>query len=250
MIAYVTGAASGIGRAIAFEFADAGYDIAAFDVDPEGGQATATAVGANGRPAAFFHADVSSWQSIQAAIGAASKELGQADVLVNSAGILRMGTVADLSLDDWSSTFRVNVDGVFHTCRAVVPGMVARRSGRIINVASWFGKVGRAHFSAYCASKFAVIGLTQSLAMEVAPSGVNVNAICPGTVVNTGMRKVADAGARKLGMPTAEERESTIPLGRAARPEDVARVARFLASDQASYMTGQSVNVCGGLWLS
>jgi NAD(P)-dependent dehydrogenase (short-subunit alcohol dehydrogenase family) len=250
MIAYVTGAANGIGRAIALELADAGYDIVVMDVDAEAAAETAVTVSAKGSRSWTFRVDVSKWESVHSAIAVAAKEVGKPDVLVNSAGILRMGTVAGMSLEDWSITFRVNVDGVFHTCRAVVPDMVARRAGRIINVASWFGKVGKPHFSAYCASKFAVIGLTQSLAMEVAPAGVNVNAVCPGTVVNTEMRKVADAGARKLGQPTAQEREGTIPLGRAAQPEDIARVVRFLASDAAKYMTGQSVNVCGGLWLS
>lgn len=250
MIAYVTGAASGIGRAIALELAEGGYDIALMDLNQSGLATTVVQINARQRRAASFLTDVSHWESVKAAVAAAEGEVGLADVLVNCAGILRMGTVSAMSLEDWSATFRVNVDGVFHTCRAVVAGMVERRRGRVVNIASWFGKIGKPHFGAYCASKFAVIGLTQSLALEVASSGVNVNCVCPGTVANTEMRTVADVGARTLGQPTAAERAATIPLGRTADPEDIAKVVHFLVSDAAKYMTGQSVNVCGGLWLS
>lgn len=250
MIAVVSGAASGIGRAVALELADAGYDVAAMDLDHDGACATAAEVHAKERRSAAYAVDVADADAVRDAIDRAQEELGPADVLANSAGILHMGTISDMNPEHWSATFRVNVDGVFHTCRSVLPTMLARKRGRIVNVASWFGKVGKAHFGAYCASKFAVIGLTQSLAMEVAASGINVNAVCPGTIVNTRMREVADAGARAIGAPTARERAGLIPLGRAGEPEDVAQVVRFLCSDAAKYVTGQSINVCGGLWLS
>jgi NAD(P)-dependent dehydrogenase (short-subunit alcohol dehydrogenase family) len=247
-VAYVTGGASGIGRECALELARTGYAVAVMDTDEAGAVATANAC--RGTPAKAYRVDVADWEGVRFMVEAACRELGPPDALVNSAGILRMGRIAEMPLDDWSATMRVNVDGVFHMCRAVVPLMVSRSRGRIVNISSWFGKTGKPHFGAYCASKFAIIGLTQSLALEVAGQGVNVNAVCPGTVVNTEMRKVADAGARLLGLPTAKEREAAIPLGRAAEPADIARVARFLLSDDAAYMTGQSVTVCGGLWPS
>jgi NAD(P)-dependent dehydrogenase (short-subunit alcohol dehydrogenase family) len=127
--------------------------------------------------------------------------------------------------------------------------MLARRSGSIVNLASWSGKSGAPFYGPYCASKFAVIGLTQSLAREVAAQGLRVNAVCPGIVAGTGMRAEIDAACRALGRPTAEDRVSWIPMGRLAEPDDVAAVVAFLASDEARYMTGQALNVTGGLWV-
>jgi NAD(P)-dependent dehydrogenase (short-subunit alcohol dehydrogenase family) len=231
--ALITGAASGIGRAVALRLASEGYVVAACDIDAS----------------AAYRIDVGRNDDVVSLVAAVERDCGPIDVVVNSAGILRMGLVTDITPEDWAQTFRVNVDGVFHVCRAVLPGMQVRKAGAIVNIASWFGKVGKPHFAAYCASKFAVIGLTQSLAMEVAMLGIRVNAVCPGTIAGTRMRDVADDGARRLGLPTAAERESAIPLGRAGRPEDVADVVAFLLSRKARYMTGQAINVTGGLWL-
>jgi NAD(P)-dependent dehydrogenase (short-subunit alcohol dehydrogenase family) len=127
--------------------------------------------------------------------------------------------------------------------------MIERGSGKIINTASWFGKIGKASYGAYCSSKFAVIGITQTLAAELAPHQINVNAICPGTIVETRMRDEADKKSIEQGLKTAKEREAGIPIGRVGVPQDIARVAVFLASEEASYMTGQSINVTGGLWM-
>jgi len=170
-------------------------------------------------------------------------------VLANNAGIISVGLLEDITVEEWRNVFRVNVEGVFHCCKAVVPHLKARGAGRIINTASWFGKIGKPHYAAYCASKFAVIGLTQSLAMELAPLGINVNAVCPGTIVDTGMRTVADRRSAEQGIPTAKEREAAIPLGRVGLPDDIARIVAFLASDEACYITGQAINVTGGLWM-
>ena len=150
---------------------------------------------------------------------------------------------------DWRATFRVNVDGVFFCCQAVLPRMTAQGRGNIVNLASWSGKSGAPYFGAYCASKFAVIGLTQSLAREVAAAGIRVNAVCPGIVAGTDMRADVDEAARRLGRPTGADRLGLIPLGRLAEPEDVARVVAFLVSEEAGYMTGQEINVTGGLWM-
>ena len=175
--------------------------------------------------------------------------LGAVDLLVNNAGLCRLGAIAEFSEADWRATFRVNVDGVFFCCQAVLPHMLARGRGNIVNLASWSGKAGAPYFGPYCASKFAVIGLTQSLAKEVAPRGIRVNAVCPGIVAGTEMRAQVDAESRALGRPTSADRVDWIPMGRLAEPEDVAGVVAFLASDDARYMTGQAVNVTGGLWM-
>jgi NAD(P)-dependent dehydrogenase (short-subunit alcohol dehydrogenase family) len=142
---------------------------------------------------------------------------------------------------------RVNVEGVFIVSRAVLPHMVARRSGSVVNLASWAGKTGNAYFAGYSASKFAVIGLTQSLAREMAPHGIRVNAVCPGIVVDTAMRAELEAQQRRHGLPQTAEREKLIPLGRVSVPDDVARVVVFLVSDAAAYITGEAVNLSGGL---
>jgi NAD(P)-dependent dehydrogenase (short-subunit alcohol dehydrogenase family) len=127
--------------------------------------------------------------------------------------------------------------------------MTTRGRGSIVNIASWSGKAGAPYFGPYCASKFAVIGLTQSLAKEVAAQGIRVNAVCPGIVAGTEMRAQVDAEARALGRPTSTDRVGWIPLGRLGEAEDVAGVVAFLASDDARYMTGQALNVTGGLWM-
>lgn len=247
--ALITGAATGIGRAIAVRLAKEGCDVAVVDVNRAGAEETAALVTREGRRAVAITADVSDYQQVTAAAAEVINTFGKIDLLYNNAGIIRMGSVADLALEDWNTVFRINVDGVFHCCKAVVPHMVERGTGRIVNTASWFGKIGKANYGAYCASKFAVIGLTQSLAAELAPRKINVNAICPGTIVETGMRDEADRKSREQGLATAKERESAIPLGRVGYPDDIARVAVFLASDEASYMTGQAINITGGLWM-
>lgn len=247
--ALVTGAASGIGRAIARRLAKEGCDIAILDLDRAGAEEVAGLVRDMGRRAVVQGADVADLAQVEAGVGACMNALGKIDILVNNAGILRISTLVEMSPADWRDTFRVNVDGMFHCCKVVLPQMIARRHGRVINIASWIGKSGQPYYAAYCASKFAVIGVTQSLAREVAADNITVNAICPGLVVETAMRDRAEADSKRLGLALAAERESTIPLGRLALPEDVAPVAAFLASEEAAYMTGQAINATGGLWM-
>ena len=142
----------------------------------------------------------------------------------------------------------MNVDGLFHVTRAVVPGMVERRSGVVVNIASWMGKAGVAQHGAYCASKFAIVALTQTLATEVGEHGVRVNAVAPGLIVGTRMREEAEIDRRAKGLEFAESRARSIPLRRAGAPEDVANTVAFLCSDQAAYVTGETVSITGGLW--
>jgi NAD(P)-dependent dehydrogenase (short-subunit alcohol dehydrogenase family) len=247
--ALITGAASGIGRAIALRLAQEGCDVAIVDIDRQGAEETAALVKREGRRSSVSIADVGDFAQVTAAVDATLGALGKIDLLYNNAGVVRVGTIAETSLDDWRLCYRINVDGVFHGCKAVVPHMIERGFGRIVNTASWFGKIGKASYGAYCSSKFAVIGLTQTLAAELAPHRINVNAVCPGTIVETRMRDEADRKSIEQGLATAKQRESTIPLGRVGLPQDIARVAVFLASEESSYMTGQAINVTGGLWM-
>jgi NAD(P)-dependent dehydrogenase (short-subunit alcohol dehydrogenase family) len=248
-IAVVTGAATGIGRGIATRLAKEGANVAILDVNVAEAEKTARMVQEAGRRAEVYTADVGNFEAVEKALAAVVASFGRIDILVNNAGIIRLGTVVDTPVKDWREVFRINVDGVFHCCKAALPGMIARKSGKIINTASWFGKVGKPEYGAYCASKFAVIGLTQTLALEVAPHGINVNAVCPGTIVETNMRIEADKESVRRGLATAKEREKNIPLGRVGLPDDIARIVAFLASDEAAYMTGQAINVTGGLWM-
>lgn len=246
--ALVTGGAHGIGRAIALRLADEGCNVGLFDIDAEGAEATAADVRARGRKSVVFAGDVTRAASVKAGVQAIEGELGPTDILMNNAGILRIATILETPIEDLEQQFRINVQGVFHFCQAVVPGMVQRRRGRIINMASWLGKHGVANYGAYCATKFAVIGVTQSLASEIASSGVTANAICPGIIAETQMREGAEEVHRERGLPMALDRLHTVPLGRLGLPEDVARTVAFLASDESDYMTGQAINITGGLW--
>lgn len=247
--ALITGAGSGIGRAIALRLAQEGCTIAVLDVDEQGAEETAALVRGQGAKSMVVRCDVSVGADVQRGVGEILHAFEEIDILVNNAGIIRVGPLLEMPPADWNLVFRINVDGVFNCCQAVAPRMVARRQGRIINIASWFGKVGRPNYGAYSASKFAVIGVTQSLAQELAPSNVTVNAICPGTVMNTGIRAYADERSRRYGLPTAKDREANIPLGRLSQPDDPARIVAFLASEEAAYMTGQAINITGGLWM-
>jgi NAD(P)-dependent dehydrogenase (short-subunit alcohol dehydrogenase family) len=186
-------------------------------------------------------------EEVSRAVDAILGRFGKIDLLVNNAGIAWMGPALEMPLDALQSMLRVNVEGVFIVGRAVLPQMIARHTGSVVNLASWAGKTGPAFFAGYGASKFALIGLTQALAREMAPHGIRVNAICPGIVVDTAMRSAIEMQQRHLGLPETAEREKSIPIGRVSVPDDVARIAAFLASDEASYVTGEAINLSGGL---
>jgi acetoin reductase-like protein len=248
-VALVTGAATGIGLAIALRLARAGYDIAVADINAPGAEAAAKQLRESGRQAAAIQCDVGDRQAAFRMAEEATRALGDIDLLVNNAGIARLGPLASFSEKDWRDLFKVNVDGVFFCCQAVLPRMLARRRGNIVNIASWNGKLGVPNFGAYSATKSAVIGLTQALARELASHGIRVNAVCPGIVAGTAMRAQVEREGQAFGLPPSSERAKMIPLGRLASPEDIANAVAFLASDEAAYMTGQAINVTGGLWL-
>jgi NAD(P)-dependent dehydrogenase (short-subunit alcohol dehydrogenase family) len=241
-VGLVTGAGGGIGREIARRLAQEGMAVAVLDRDSVAAGAVAAGVGGFA-----VTADVTSPEEVGRAVEAVLGRFQKIDVLVNNAGIAWMGPAVEMPLEALQAMLRVNVEGVFIATRAVLPQMIAQRSGSVINLASWAGKTGNAYFAGYSATKFAVIGLTQALAREMAPYGIRVNAICPGIVVDTSMRSSIEAQQRHYGLPETAEREKSIPIGRVSVPDDVARIAAFLASDESAYMTGESINLSGGL---
>jgi NAD(P)-dependent dehydrogenase (short-subunit alcohol dehydrogenase family) len=246
--AVVTGGAAGIGLAIAQRLALEGCDIGILDRCADGAARVQEALGAAGVRAHFAAADVSYPDSVRRGVAELDRALGPIDILVNNAGILKVSLLAEMTVADWEEMFRVNVHGVFNCSQAVLPGMMARRCGRIINLASWKGKRGTRYTGAYSATKFAVIGYTESLAQEVGSYNITVNAICPGMVEGTEMMYKWQQTARHLGLPTLEDRLPTVPLGRPATVADIANMAAFLASQEAAYITGEAYNVTGGMW--
>jgi len=238
----VTGAGGGIGRQIARRLASEGMAVAVLDRDRASAENAAAEIGG-----VALTADVTSPEEVGGAVESVLSRFKKIDLLVNNAGIAWMGPALDMPLAALQAMLRVNVEGVFIVSRAVLPHMIARRSGSVVNLASWAGKTGNANFAGYSASKFAVIGLTQALAREMAPHGIRVNAICPGIVIDTSMRTAIEAQQRHYGLPETVEREKSIPIGRVSVPDDVARIAAFLASDEAAYMTGEAINLSGGL---
>src|SRR6516164_9467683 len=241
-VGLVTGGGGGIGREIARRLAREGMAVAVLDRDGAAVEAASVEIGG-----LAVTADVTSQEEVGRAVDAVLARFEKIDLLVNNAGVAWMGPALEMPLEALQAMLRVNVEGVFIVSRAVLPRMVARRSGSVVNLASWAGKTGNAFFAGYSASKFAVIGLTQALAREMAPHGIRVNAICPGIVVDTAMRTAIEAQQRRYGLPETAERERSVPIGRVSVPDDVAGIAAFLASDESSYMTGESINLSGGL---
>ena len=241
-VGLVTGGGGGIGREIARRLARDGMAVAVLDRDGAAVEATSVEIGG-----LAVTADVTSQEEVGRAVDAVLARFEKIDLLVNNAGVAWMGPALETPLEALQAMLRVNVEGVFIVSLAVLPHMIARRAGSVVNLASWAGKTGNAFFAGYSASKFAVIGLSQALAREMAPHGIRVNAICPGIVVDTAMRTAIESQQRQYGLPDTAEREKSIPIGRVSVPDDVARVAAFLASDESSYMTGESINLSGGL---
>lgn len=249
-VAVITGGAAGIGRAIAERLALEGCSLAILDQSAGKLQQTSAELRSTGARVWTGKADVGDFAQVEEAISRVCGEVGEIDILVNNAGILKVSPLAEMSVADWEEMFRVNVHGVFNCSKAVLPAMMARRLGRIINLASWKGKRGTPYTGAYSATKFAVIGYTESLAHEVGRYNITVNAICPGMVEGTDMMNEWQQTAVKLGLPTMGDRLPAVPLGRAARVTDIASMAAFLASDEAAYITGEAYNVTGGMWMN
>jgi NAD(P)-dependent dehydrogenase (short-subunit alcohol dehydrogenase family) len=239
-IALVTGAARGIGRGIAEKLGAEGADLAIVDLRVEALAGTAQTLAAAGRRVLPLGADVGDRQQADGAIGAAIAHFGRLDILVNCAGINRDAILHRMTDEQWDEVIRVDLTAVFYLTRAAAGHMRQRGSGRIINIssASWQGNVGQAN---YAAAKAGVIGLTKTAARELAGKGVTANVICPGFIETEMTRSVPAEAWERIA--------SRIPIGRVGRPEDVANVVAFLASEEAGYVTGEVINVGGGLVL-
>jgi len=250
-IALVTGASKGIGRAIAIAFAKEGANVIVnYFKSEDDANDVVKEIDALGRAAIPVKADVSKIHEVEAMVRRTIDQFGRIDILVNNAGVSTMGLLVDLTDQEWDYNMDVNAKGVFLCCRAVARHMIGQRYGKIINISSAAGKTGARFLSHYCASKFAVIGLTQSLALELAPYGINVNAVCPGYVETDMQSRELVWEAKLRGISPEEVKRGylgCVPLGRLGKPEDVAKIVVFLASAQSDYMTGQAINVTGGM---
>jgi NAD(P)-dependent dehydrogenase (short-subunit alcohol dehydrogenase family) len=250
-VAVVTGAGSGIGKATALALARAGARVAVVDVDGAAAKTTAEAIAALGTRGLALETDVGDLVAIDRMVQAVTGALGGIDVLVNNAGITRRAYIMDLTEQDWDRIMRVNAKGVFFCLQRVAREMIPRRRGRIINIASIAGKGYAGTSNAiYAASKGSVISLTRTAAQQLARHDINVNAICPGVTVTALSKANVAVRARDEGLSLEEmtrRRNAVIPLGRPNDPEDVAALAVFLASPAARNITGQSLNVDGGI---
>jgi NAD(P)-dependent dehydrogenase (short-subunit alcohol dehydrogenase family) len=249
-IAIVTGAGRGIGRAIALELARQGADIVIAEMDQAGAKRTAEEVGALGRKSLAVATDVTSRADLRAMVDRAKAEFGRIDILINNAGIYKAAATLDVTEDHWDAIMNINAKAVFFATQAVLPVMIAQKSGVIVSLASMAGKIGSKTNLPYNASKAAVVSMTKSLALAHAGEGIRVNCVCPG-FVETDMWKVVSRDQGKLLGMTPEEftrqRAAQVPLGRMETPEDVAHVVAFLAGPRSGYMTGQALSVDGDL---
>jgi NAD(P)-dependent dehydrogenase (short-subunit alcohol dehydrogenase family) len=250
-VAIITGGTGGIGRAIAARYADEGARVVVADMN----EATAKAVAAEiGRDAIGLGLNVTKQESIDAMVQAVVAQAGRIDILVNNAGIFEMAPLLEITRDSYAKQFAVNVEGLLFTSQAVTRQMVAQgEGGKIVNFASQAGRRGEAFVAIYCASKAAVISLTQSMGLELIKSGINVNGIAPG-VVDTPMWDVVDAQFAKYeNLPLGEKKRQVglaVPYGRMGRVDDMVGAAVFLASADADYIVAQTLNVDGGNWMS
>ena len=237
-VSIVTGGARGIGKAIAMELADAGSDIVIFDVLDEGVD-TAREIEKKGRKAGFYKVDITDLDAVNSVVEKVLEEFGRIDILVNNAGITRDTLLMRMEESDFDLVIKVNLKGTFNCTKAVLKPMMKARWGRIINISSIIGLMGNVGQANYAASKAGIIGFTKSVAKELGKRNITVNAVAPGFIRTPMTERLSDE--------VKEGYFKLIPLGRFGEPEDVAKVVRFLASDDAGYITGQVIQVDGGL---
>jgi 3-oxoacyl-[acyl-carrier protein] reductase len=237
-VAIVTGAGQGIGRGIALKLAEKGADVVVSDINVETATQTAKEVKTWGRRALALETDVSKRNQVEEMVAATLGDFSKVDILINNAGIARSATLLKLTEEAWDEVLAVNLKGIFHATQAVAAHMIEARYGKIVNISSIYGRTGTVGDSNYAASKAGIIGLTKSTARELARYNINVNAILPGMVDTPLLRGIPDHYLQ----PMVKE----IPLRRVGTPEDIGNVAAFLASDEASYITGAAIEVTGG----
>lgn len=241
-VALVTGASRGIGRAIAVSLAQAGADVAVnYAGNEQAAQETAEAVRAAGRQAVLLKADVGVAEQADSLIKQVIEQFGKIDILVNNAGITRDNLMMRMKEEEFDQVINTNLKGVFNCMKAVTRPMMKQRYGRIINISSVVGAVGNPGQVNYVAAKAGVIGMTKSAAKELASRGITVNCVAPGFIAT----EMTD----QLSEETREQLLQSIPLGRLGQPEDIARIVRVLASEDAAYMTGQTIHVDGGMYM-
>jgi 3-oxoacyl-[acyl-carrier protein] reductase len=240
-VALITGAAQGIGKAIALLLARNGADTVISDVNLEKAEETAREVEALGRKAMAIRADVAKYADVEKMVESVLERFGRIDILVNNAGIARDKLMLRMTDEDWDAVLNINLKGTFNCTKAVIRHMSKQKQGKIVNIASVVGEMGNAGQANYSASKAGVIGLTKTTAREFAQRGINVNAIAPG-YIETPMTDALPEKAK-------EELKRMIPMDRLGKPEDVAEGVLFLVSKASSYITGQVLNVNGGIYM-
>jgi len=247
-IAIVTGASRGLGRAISLALAQEGADLVLADKDPT--DDTAKLVQVIGRKALSIRLDIRNMPDVESMVSRALKEYGKIDILINNAGVFIAANVVDMTEQEWDLVLDVNAKGCFLCCKTVAREMIRQNiPGKIVNISSNAGLIGYAGYSAYCVSKFGIIGFTQSLAKELAPYNIHVNAICPGDIETDMLideiKKVARTRSESEEV-VKKEKMLSIPIGRFAKPNEVARLVVFLASEESNYVTGAFVKITGG----
>jgi len=239
-VALITGAARGIGKAIALKFAEEGADVAFTDlVINEAAEQTVAEIAAFGHKVKAYASNAASFEETHAVVEEIHKEFGRIDILVNNAGITRDGLMLRMSEQQWDSVLTVNLKSAFNFIHALTPIMARQRGGSIISMSSVVGVSGNAGQCNYSASKAGLIGLTKSIAKEMGPRGIRANCIAPGFIISDMTAALPD--------DVREQWVKTIPLRRGGTPEDVAKVAIFLASDLSAYVSGQVIHCCGGM---
>lgn len=244
-VVVVTGGASGMGQASAQRLARKGYRVAVLDLNEGAAKETAAALAAEGHEAVAVAADVSDRESIRGAVDQVRSALGPIEILVHSAGVDEFAPFVETTPEQWDRMIRINLSGTWHTCQAVVPDMLAASWGRLCLISSSSAQTGAPRMAHYVASKGGVMGLTRALASEFAPQGITVNHIPPGFIVTPMMHRASERGDIPDIMQIAQAK---VPVRRPGEPNDIAAAVEYLVSDDAGYITGQSINANGGMY--